>query len=389
MPPEPFFSQEEYDRRLARLRQAMQTRDLDACLISQPENIYYLTGLDHFGYFAYHALIVTHEGPMTLIARAMEQITMEIFLVNAHFRGFADGDDRVAFTTGVLRQMSLNSGNLGLEKASICLPPLISEGLAAALPGLRQRDITGLVDGLRQTRSPREIAYSRRAAAVADAMMRAAIETAGPGVNEREIAGAVQHAMAHAGGEWPGFGPFIRSGERLGQEHRTWEDRVLREGDVLFVELAGCARRYHAAMGRLLFVGQMPDGARDMAEVCLEAFDAAAGAIRPGVCARDVYAAWQARVDAAGLAHYRRHHCGYLIGTGFPPSWVGSAMVIGLRHDSDLQLQAGMTFHLMSWLMGAGQAVGKSGDYFVSDTVLVTDQGCERLTTVSQAPYVV
>jgi Xaa-Pro dipeptidase len=89
-------------------------------------------------------------------------------------------------------------------------------------------------------------------------------------------------------------------------------------------------------------------------------------------------------VDAAGLAHYRRHHCGYLIGLGFPPSWVGGAMVVGLRYDSDLRLQEGMTFHLMSWLMGAGR-----GDYFVSDTVLVTAQGCERLTTVPQTLRIV
>lgn len=389
MAPEPFFTQEEYDRRLRRLRREMQARHLDACLISQPENIYYLTGLDHFGYFAYHALIVPHTGPMALIARAMEQVTMDLFLVNAEFHGFADGDDHVASTVALLRRLGLARGDVGLEKASICLPPLISEGIAAALPRLRQRDISGLIDGLRQTRSSQEIAYLRQAAQAADAMMGAAIETAGPGVNERDVAAAVQHAMAHIGSELPGFGPFIRSGERLGQEHRTWEDRDLRHGDLLFVELAGCVRRYHAAMGRLLFVGQIADGAREMARICLEAFDAVAHTMRPGICARDAYAAWQERVDAAGLSHYRRHHCGYLIGLGFPPSWVGSAMVVGLRHDSDLRLQAGMTFHLMSWLMGAGQAVARDGDYFVSDTVLVTEQGCERLTTVSQAPHVV
>ena len=380
----PFFTQEEYNARLTRLRQAMAARDLDACLISQPENIFYLTGLDHFGYFAYHALIVTHTGRMAIIARAMEQVTMDLFLVNADFHGFADSDDRVAFTAGILREMGLSRGDLGLEKASPTLAPLIAEGLAVALPNLQQHDVSGLVDRLRLTRSPREIDYVRQAAAVADAMMRAALNTAAPGVNEREIAANVQHAMALAGGELPGFGPFIRSGERLGQEHRTWHDRILRHGDLLFVELAGCVRRYHAAMGRLLFVGEMPDGTHEIAQVCLEAFDATAGAISPGVCARDLYAAWQARVDAAGLSHYRRHHCGYLIGAGFPPSWVGGPIVVGLRHDSDLQVQVGMTFHLMSWLMGAGR-----GDYFVSDTVLVTEQGAERLTTAPQELQVV
>ncbi|MFW6097332.1 MAG: M24 family metallopeptidase [Chloroflexota bacterium] len=386
---EQFFTQEEYDQRLARLRQEMQARDLDACLISQPENIYYLTGLDHFGYFAYHALLVTHEGPMALIARAMEQVTMDLMLVNTVFYGFEDGQDHVAFTLDVLRELDVVTGALGLEKASFSLQSLLVEAIAAGLPRLQQRDVSGLVDRLRQRRSAQEIAYIRRAATVADAMMQAAVETAAAGVGEREVVAEVQRAMALAGGEWPGFGPFIRSGERLGEEHRTWSDHVLRHGDALFVELAGCARRYHAAMGRLLFVGQAPAGCWEMSDTCLDAFQAAASAMRPGVCARDVYAAWQDCVDGAGLSHCRRHHCGYLIGAGFPPSWVGGNMVVGLRHDSDLRLEAGMTFHLMSWLMGAGRDDNSVGDYFVSDTVLVTEQGAERLTTVPQELQVV
>ena len=384
MTPNQFFSKGEYDQRLARLRQEMQARNLDACLISQPENIYYLSGLDHFGYFAYHALVVTPQGPMALIARAMERVTMDLFLINSVFYGFADGEDPIVFSADVLRELGLSRGALGLEKSSPNLSPALTEGLAAALSEVAQRDISGLVDQLRRSRSAQEITYTRRAAAVADAMMQAAIDAAAPGTNEREVAAAALRAMTLVGGEWPGFAPFIRSTERLGQEHRTWEDRILQRGDALFVELAGCVRRYHAAMGRLLFVGEAPPGCAEMAEVCLQAFAAAMGAMKPGVCARDVYAAWQAVVDAAGLAHYRRHHCGYLIGLGFPPSWVGGAMVVGLRYDSDLRLQEGMTFHLMSWLMGAGR-----GDYFVSDTVLVTAQGCERLTTVPQTLRIV
>ncbi|MFW5943577.1 MAG: M24 family metallopeptidase, partial [Chloroflexota bacterium] len=121
-----------------------------------------------------------------------------------------------------------------------------------------------------------------------------------------------------------------------------------------------------------------------MAQLCLQAFQDVICAMRPGALARDVYRAWQERIDAAGLSHYRRHHCGYLIGLGFPPSWVGGGDVVGLRHDSDLQLQAGMTFHVMSWLMDTGR-----GDYFVSDTALVTEEGCERLTTTSQQLHIV
>jgi Xaa-Pro dipeptidase len=106
-------------------------------------------------------------------------------------------------------------------------------------------------------------------------------------------------------------------------------------------------------------------------------------ALKPGVKARDVYAAWQAIVDEAGLSHYRRHHCGYLVGVGQPPSWTGGNSVTGLRHDSDLVIETGMSFHILSWLMGTGR-----GDDFVSNTVLLTEAGAEVLTRTSGGPII-
>ncbi|MDN5835098.1 MAG: aminopeptidase P family protein, partial [bacterium] len=53
--------------------------------------------------------------------------------------------------------------------------------------------------------------------------------------------------------------------------------------------------------------------------------------------------------------------------------------VIGLREGSTLVLEAGMTFHVLSWLVGS-----RIGDYFVSDTVLVTENGGEPLTKTTQ-----
>ena len=106
----------------------------------------------------------------------------------------------------------------------------------------------------------------------------------------------------------------------------------------------------------------------------------AADAIGPGARAGDVYAAWQAVVDRAGLVGYRRHHCGYSVGIGFPPSWSGGGTPRGLRRGSDLELCAGMVFHLMSWLLRTGR-----GDSFLSDTIVVTETGCEFLTTVDRS----
>src|SRR3546814_2585245 len=151
--------------------------------------------------------------------------------------------------------------------------------------------------------------------------MGAAIAAIEPGATERQVAAACHRAMIEAGGTFPGFGPFIRSTRRLGEEHTSWSDAALAEGDAVFLELSGCVGRYHAPLGRLIHVGRLPEGTTAMAALCRDAFAAVLDALRPGALAREVYAAWQSVVDGAGLAHYRRHHCGYAVGIGVPPSW--------------------------------------------------------------------
>lgn len=374
----PFFPDEEYQLRLQNVRQKMAERNLDACLICSPENIYYLSGLDHWGFFAYHGLIVPREGDMYLITRNMERVTIEKQVTRAHFVGHADSDDPAQVTCKVLAGAGLNTARLGMEKGTLFLPPRIAEEIVAGTPQAHWSDISNLVDELRRVKSPHEQEYTRQAAAVTDAMMRAAIDTARAGINERDVAAEVHRAMILAGGEYPGFGPFIRPSARLGEEHTTWGDSVLDTGDSLFLEMSGCVRRYHAPMGRIIFIGRAPEGTKEMEQICLAAFDDVVNAIRPGVKASEVYQTWQHRVNSVGLSHYRRHHCGYLVGIGFPPSWTGGSGVTGLRHDSDLVLKTGMVFHLMSWLMGTG----RPGNYFVSNAAMLTEKGCEVLTTV-------
>ena len=369
------FPDEEFAARREKLCAAMGDAGLDGLVVSAPENIYYLTGLDHQGFFALHLLIVTVAGDMTLIARAMERITVEDQVRRARFVAYGDNEDPARVACAVLRDCGLAAARIGVEKHSLFFPPRVYEALLGGTPQATWLDASRLIEELRLIKSPREIAYTRQAAAVTDAMMQAAIDAAQAGVNEREVAAEAHRAMILAGGGTPGFGPFIRPTPRLGQEHTTWQDRALVEGEGLLLEMAACVNRYHAPAGRFVSIGRPPPGTLEMEAICIEAFDRVVDAIRPGALAADVYRAWQSRVDEAGLAHYRRHHCGYLVGLGFPPSWTGGSMVVGLRHDSDLVLRPGMVFHLLSWLMGTGR-----GDYFFSNTGVLTDEGCEILT---------
>jgi len=375
------FPPEEYARRIEAARAEMGVRGLEACLISSPENVYYLCGLDHQGYFAFELLVVPLEGEPFLIPREMERATIRDRVPGVRHVGYPDDVEQPAVTAtrDTLEEAGLGDSRLGIEQGSAFLPYGIARGILTSLPRAEWVDCSGLVDRCRMVQSELELACTREAARVSDSMMLAAIAAAGPGVHEHDVMAAIYDTLFRRGGTYPGFIPLVRSTRRLEHEHSTWDARKLASRDLLFLEMAGCVHRYHAPIGRLVFVGSAPSRADRVQGVCREALERAAEELGPGAHAKDVYAAWQGRVDAAGLEHVRRHHCGYSVGIGFPPSWVGSGPPVGLRQGSDLELRPGMVFHLMSWLLRTGR-----GDAFLSDTVVVTDDGCEVLTSVSR-----
>ncbi|WP_352458672.1 Xaa-Pro peptidase family protein [Mesorhizobium sp. M0040] len=376
------FSEAEIDGRLAKLRNLLGQRNLDAAVIASPENVFYLTGLDHWGYFTPHLLVVPQEGKPVLVTRANERWTIEKRVKAAEFRSHSDSETAADVAAQVLADLGLLSKQVGLEYWTAGL----SHGLALTLQSkadAKWSDVSGLVDKMRRVKSAEEQVLMRRAGKMSDVAASAAIAEISDGASEQEVAAQCMSAMFRAGGHVPGFGPFIRPAARLRETHTTWGDGVYRKGEPVFIELSGCISRYHAPLGRLIHVGQIKDEDIAMAQVNAKAFDAVVDALRPGAIAREVFAAWRAVVDDAGLSDYYRHHCGYLIGVGQPPSWTGGNSVIGLRPDSDIVIETGMSFHILSWLMGTGR-----GDDFVSNTVLLGDGGAELLTATPAGPIV-
>ncbi|MQA95153.1 MAG: M24 family metallopeptidase [Streptosporangiales bacterium] len=368
----------EQDLRIARLRAEMAARGIRAVAVASPENIYYLTGLDHLGYFAFTLLLVPATGTPVVVTRDMERATVRAQLPWCRHVTFHDGADPAEVAAAAIAELVPQRHALAIEDESMFFPPSIRGRLRLALRRRRWLDATAMLAELRAVKSPAEIAHTRAAARVSRTAMDAGIAAARPGTPERDVAAAVRHAMFAAGGEQPGFEPLIRPLSMLDQEHVSWGDRELREGDGLFVELSGCVRRYHAPMSRTLYFGSVPDEGREAHAAAAAGFEAALAALRPGARTGEVYAAWQRAVAAGSPGTWPpRHHCGYLVGIGFPPSWVGGGEVRGIRPGGTVEIVPGMTFHLMSW-------VTRPAGHAFSDTVLVTAAGAELLTGTSR-----
>ncbi len=378
------FPAAELSARVSAVRAQMAERNIDGLLIASPENIYYLTGLDHWGFFATHVLIVPRDGEMALITRAMEGITVNNMVANAKFYGHSDHEEPSDYVIKALTASGLMGGRLALEEKTLFLTPHVSSLIKAGVPSAQWQDGSGIVDDLRLVKSPLEVEYIRAAAKAADAGTLAAIEAVADGASDYEVSAECHRAMFLAGSEYPGFGPFIRPTSRLGEEHTTWRGDKFANGDAVFLEIGAAYRKYQAPMGRLVYVGSAPQNIEASVDLAIAGMKAIQQAIVPGATAGDAYAAWREIARGGGLIGYERHHCGYLVGIGFPPSWTGGSKVTGLAPNSKMELKPGMAFHLHSWFTDTDVV-----DYFISNTAVLTDQGCEILTTQSPETLIV
>ena len=375
----------DYGARLRATRDAMARDGIDAVLLASPENLYYLTGLNHYGYFATTLLVIGRDGPPQVVARAMERPTLHAQVPDCVHLPYGDDAEPLDAVVQALSAVVRPGGTVGVEQDSMYLSVRLWRAIEAALPGISWVDSTGMLASQRAVKSAYEAAQVRTAAAISDRALAAGIAATRAGAGERDLATSIYRELIAAGSDTPAFPPFVRTSENIPQEHVTWRaDRTLRPGDRVFFELGAAAARYHAPLSRIIYVAEKPAGVDAAAEIVLAGLHAIQQTLRPGVLAGQVYAAWHAAV-AAGLGRddYHRHHCGYLTGLGFPPSWVGGSRVVGLRRDSEMIVEAGMVFHVMSWLLGQHLP-----DYGVSDTALVTPDGCELLTSTNRAPFV-
>ena len=362
------FTVDEFRHRVAATQQAMVRAGMDVLLVHTPENIYYLTGYETSGYFEYQTLVVPAQGDPELLIRNVERINVDEYswLPGAHI--WRDGTDYVAVTAALVKQL-LPTGRVGLERHSWFVTAQIADALTQSLNGHQLVSSHRLIERLRLVKSTTELDYIRQAADLADIAMAAAVDAVAEGGNELEVAAAAHAAQIRAGSEYPALPHYVSSGYRLDLGHAHWTDTTLNTGDVLKLEFLGVKRRYHAGLTRPVSVGPPSNQLRDEAALAVALQDETFDQLRPGASVDAITRDARDRLAASGRPAMKIR-LGYSMGIGFPPI-AGEGQTADFREDADWELQSGMVFHMLSVLR-----VG----LVVSDTVVVTDTGYQRLT---------
>lgn len=374
-----FFSLDEYQQRLDALRQRMEKQGVDVLLVTSPENLYYLSGYQTPGYYWYQTLLVPLERDPVFIVRLNENSNVGPLSWVEESRPYEDHDDWIALTRDALADLGLDEKRIGLDYDSFFLRTRDEKRLTAALSEATFVDGAGLVEQGRVVKSAQEIEYIRHAAKAAEAGLKAGIEACRVGVTENDVAAEAHRAQILAGSEYTGLPIFIRTGERDVQTHATWCRTELEPGDSVTMEMPGCINRYHAALYGQVYLGDPPAELLRGMELGNEVMRKAKEAIRPGVSAGAIHELVQdALVEAMGSGSRRNSRTAYSIGIAFAPDW-GEGQILSMMHGEERLLEPGMTFHLL-----AGHVVlpdlGKVKRSCCSDTILVTEDGCETLT---------
>jgi Xaa-Pro dipeptidase len=136
--------------------------------------------------------------------------------------------------------------------------------------------------------------------------------------------------------------------------HATWEGRTVQPGEHVFLEVAGCYRRYHTAMMRTVVLGDLSPSMRHAQDRMKHALKELKRVLRPGMTVSDADNLVRNIITDNEVGARLITRSGYSIGIAFPPSW-DEGYIISLKQGDSRVLKEGMTFHVIPMDVGRGR----------------------------------
>ncbi|WP_420859683.1 M24 family metallopeptidase [Marivivens marinus] len=370
----------QFSDRMDRFRARLAEAGTDVALITDDDNVYYLTGYHDYLHMEFGRptiLVVPKDGDSLLITPSIDLNTAVASAQVGRIAAWNDGmgAEWRAELPGALR----GAGRVGIEPDH--MPPVVRAYIADLLDPQAICPVTPILNDLRMIKSPEELQLARHAGQVANAMMAAGRAAIADGVPEFEVALATSAAgtrkaaallAAHydAADMSPNthFLQIMASGDTITKTHHRATNRIMRRGEPVFLCFCGMTNfhRFKLGFDRTFWIGAPSDPSQlDVYRVAVESQQAALSVLRPGVTAESVHAAYAEVIQGAGFEYPFR--CGRATGFSFleKPQLVTGDMTV---------LQPGMV------LAVDGSVSVDTFRAQVGDSFILTEDGYEPLT---------
>ena len=376
--------------RIKKTQDAMKEQGIDALILWKDENVRYLTSLRaimiQYRSSTTYGVLLHQEGEPTLLASSGEAHRIEQCMPWIK--------DYVPI--GILEEPGL----VDLTVKDEILPRLKDWDVANKTIGLdghtfMQRSAlekyfpeANFVDGerfmylSRVNKTHDEVACLMQACAIADSVTMTAIENSKPGVREYDVAAEAMKTLFTHGGEFGHLAsPFVASGEHMAPPTRFPTDKIIRNGDIVFIDIGACWNGYFGDCGRATLAGGPPHPMQQKVYTTVyKALKAGIAKMQPGYTNEDSAQEFIEVARSAGLENnfiklFIGHGCG--ISPNEPP-YVGEVM----PGAEEIEFEPGMTFAIEPLIFVDGIPGGAG--VRIEDHILVTEDDPVYMT---RAPY--
>ncbi|MBI4186698.1 MAG: aminopeptidase P family protein [Chloroflexi bacterium] len=293
--------------RLKKLRQAMAEKEIDAILVSQPENRRYLSGFDGSAGFL---LITPRDAILATDFRYTEQAgnqapDYEIFRTVGDM---ADWLPALASRLGEIR--------LGFEAGHITFAQnrQLSAIIAKAGSRLSLVPVNGLVEPLRAIKEPEEIELITGAVDVADSALAHVERVMRAGMTEKEVAWAIEKFMREKGSQPVPFEIIVASGPNSALPHARPSARVIQDGEPVVIDIGARLDGYSSDLTRTFYLGAPDVTFKKVYDTVLGAQLAAIALLKEGMSGEEADSLARAVIEEAGYGEAFGHGLGHGVG---------------------------------------------------------------------------
>ena len=349
----------EVSTRLPRLAAGLEESGCDALIVTNLENVRYLTG-----FTGSSAVLVVSPAVVLLVTdgryqtQSAEQIAgagveVEIVIGNA--------SAQLEAIVGALA----GSARVGLEAGNVTWATMrrYDDALDAELVPTR-----GVVEALRVVKDPGELARIEAACDVADAALDSVKQRLLERPSEIEFAVELEFAMRRLGAQGTAFEIIVASGPNSAMPHARPTGRCVESGDVVVVDFGALVEGYRSDMTRTFSIGEPSAAHRELYEAVATAQRAGVAAVEAGATSGSVDLAARESLTAAGYGGFFLHSTGHGVGLDIHEApWVAAGAADILVSGTIVTVEPGAYL--------AGDAGVR-----IEDTVVVTASGCRPLT---------
>lgn len=351
--------------RLMRLRAAMRERDIPALLVSQHENILYLSG---FTGSAGMLVVTTERACLCTDFRYWQQAAQE-----------SPEWELVRVETALLPTMrelldSLPERTIGFEADHLSVAQHRQLTAADTPVTFTLVPAPALVESLRLVKEADELARIRRAVQLTDATYAHLLSIIAVGVSEYELALEAEWYMRRHGADAVAFDIIVAAGPRSALPHAAPGARTLAPGDLLVIDMGARVERYCADLTRTLAVAEATPLAQEIYRICWTAQCAGETGIHAGMTGREADALVRAVIADAGYGDNFGHGTGHGVGLE-----VHEAPRLSRMSDDVLPVGAAVTIEPGIYL--------PIGGVRIEDLVVVTEDGVDVLTAAPKPEF--